>query len=571
MTIQHINELFALDGRLFVTEAYRILLKREPDEGGINYYLGRLARGYSKAAVIAQLAKSTECRPVDEIDGLKELIANEGRAQHWFWGLFGQRLRLERNLQIGINRLETLDAGILYIGHRLETMENVFLCQTQEMDSLVQQAQQMIGFLSRSQEVANSQSLKIKHSNENDVFLGRSNLRYVFNLTTSHHWRAHPVGIIRVERELAKYLLRYKNVIYVIWDGEFGVLRKLDDWQVVNILSEQWCDSNNKLLSRYHHASLSSLDVSAVDTFVSVGLDWDLSPVHEIAKHLNKYGTKMVFGCHDTVPIIFPEFTVRSGMDQLFRRHFVDMAHTASFVWTNSEISSRDLINFWIDAEIETYFPKIKAIPLGAADKPSELPQLSEVDVNILQHTLSFGDYVLYVSSLEPRKNHRLLVNIWRELYRTRGLDCPRLIFVGMRGWGIDDLLNQIGRMAAFKCDKITWLENVSDSLLSHLYAHSMFTVFPSMYEGWGLAVTEALSYGKICVVADNSALPKASQGLMPKYQPHDYFGWLSEISRLIDDNQYRSGLEQKISENYVARNWEDFSREFCEQILSDI
>jgi hypothetical protein len=55
--------------------------------------------GYDKTAVIAQFAQSPECRPLGEIKGLRELVADERRAHHWFWGLFAQRQRLERALQ----------------------------------------------------------------------------------------------------------------------------------------------------------------------------------------------------------------------------------------------------------------------------------------------------------------------------------------------------------------------------------------------------------------------------------------------------------------------------------------
>jgi hypothetical protein len=71
MTIKNIEELFVHDGRDFVTEAYLNLLKREPDEHGLMYYLGRLAQGHSKSEVIAQLAQSPECCPHDDINGIK--------------------------------------------------------------------------------------------------------------------------------------------------------------------------------------------------------------------------------------------------------------------------------------------------------------------------------------------------------------------------------------------------------------------------------------------------------------------------------------------------------------------
>ena len=105
MTIQHITELFSLDGSEFLIECYYNLLRRKPDEHGLKYYLGRLAQGHGKASVIAQLAKSSECRPHDEIRGLKQLIAEEKRASNWFWGQFLRKNNMERSLQSAIATL----------------------------------------------------------------------------------------------------------------------------------------------------------------------------------------------------------------------------------------------------------------------------------------------------------------------------------------------------------------------------------------------------------------------------------------------------------------------------------
>lgn len=96
--IQHITELFAYDGAEFIAEAYRNLLDREPDPHGLRYYLGRLALGYSKAAVAVQLASSPECKKRDQIAGIKQLIQQEKQAAHWLWGKFVWRPRLERTL-----------------------------------------------------------------------------------------------------------------------------------------------------------------------------------------------------------------------------------------------------------------------------------------------------------------------------------------------------------------------------------------------------------------------------------------------------------------------------------------
>ncbi|MBE7564243.1 DUF4214 domain-containing protein [Acidithiobacillus sp. HP-6] len=108
MPIQNITELFALDGREFVTEAYRSLLNREPDVQGMAYYLGRLAQGRGKYSVIVQLSKSLECKPHDQLEGLKELIENYRRSHHWFWGRFAIHSRVENTLQSCLFSFERL-------------------------------------------------------------------------------------------------------------------------------------------------------------------------------------------------------------------------------------------------------------------------------------------------------------------------------------------------------------------------------------------------------------------------------------------------------------------------------
>lgn len=112
MPIQHITELFALDGPTFVTETYRNLLQREPDPHGLAYYLGRLSQGHSKASVIVQLALANESRDINEIKGLKNLLAEERRANHWLWKHWSSRRRLDRSIKQISYTLEKINKEI---------------------------------------------------------------------------------------------------------------------------------------------------------------------------------------------------------------------------------------------------------------------------------------------------------------------------------------------------------------------------------------------------------------------------------------------------------------------------
>lgn len=120
MPIQHIIELFALEGRDFITEAYRNLLDREPDPQGMAYYLGRLAMGYGKASVIVDLARSAESRPHREIVGLEKLIVTERHANHWLWGRFSGRQHQESLLREVIQGLAHITALMESFTERME-------------------------------------------------------------------------------------------------------------------------------------------------------------------------------------------------------------------------------------------------------------------------------------------------------------------------------------------------------------------------------------------------------------------------------------------------------------------
>ncbi|MEY2334619.1 DUF4214 domain-containing protein [Acidithiobacillus ferrianus] len=132
MPIQNITELFSLDGRAFITEAYRNLLQREPDLNGMAYYLGRLSMGYGKARVIVQLAKSTECRPHEQIHGLKRLIQEHNNASHWLWGWFGRHTRMHMALQSSVTALARIE-------QRMEGVHHAINAQSQQMETLARQ------------------------------------------------------------------------------------------------------------------------------------------------------------------------------------------------------------------------------------------------------------------------------------------------------------------------------------------------------------------------------------------------------------------------------------------------
>jgi glycosyltransferase involved in cell wall biosynthesis len=355
-------------------------------------------------------------------------------------------------------------------------------------------------------------------------------------------------------------------VTYVYWNATSHCFSRLGSHSVDEILNERWLiprNSSNQNIHEDHQFSLVETDL-----YISIGLDWDLAPLESTGKILIDSRCKCIFACYDLIPILFPEFSVEASLEQRFKHHLINIAQLTTSVFTISENTATDLHQFWNDADMLIPTPPTQKIELASLEQSDKLPHLSESDAVQIKHVLNGGNFVLYVSSIEARKNHRLLVNIWRELFSTRGNACPTLVFVGMPGWGTADLISQIRRSHAFAANKITVLTDTSDALLRYLYSYCLFSVFPSHYEGWGLAATEAMALGKVCVVANNSGLVEASQGLCPALHPLDYSGWKVEIEQLLDDELYRRELESNIRTNFRDRSWSQFSKDFCDKLV---
>lgn len=394
--------------------------------------------------------------------------------------------------------------------------------------------------------------------------------RLVVNITTSASWRRRPVGIVRVEREVTKAIVRHRPdaVVPVYLDVPRGRWMTVKDGCFSDILSDQWVLSDNPdydaAVVRGH---LKPFAPAGTDSVISVGSDWS----HQVPDRIERlYGQRRVLiaAVHDLVPLLFPEFTPGMEFFDQFNHHYRAVGRLARAVFANSETSAAALREFWESRGLTATAPPVKAVPLAAPVIPDQAPALDESDRARLDEIEEEGPFILYVSTVEPRKNHQLLLDIWRDLHLERGARCPRLVIVGMRGWGCNDLLRMMERMDAARAGKIIWREGLGDALLTRLYARSVFTLFPSYYEGWGLAATEAAALGKLCVISNSGALVEATRGLMPSYHPLDFHGWKGEIIRLLDDAAYRASVEAGLTADAFKRTWRDFGDEFCAKLL---
>lgn len=171
------------------------------------------------------------------------------------------------------------------------------------------------------------------------------------------------------------------------------------------------------------------------------------------------------------------------------------------------------------------------------------------------------GRYVLFVSTVERRKNHVLLFRVWQRLMedvrtgRREAASVPDLVFAGRIGWMVADLLTQLENTAWLN-GRIRMVRDPSDAELRALYAGCLFTVLPSLFEGWGLPLTESLAAGKPCLAAGTTALPEAGGALCRYFDPADTGSAYRAVTALLDTPGSIGAWEAEVRRSFRPTPW---------------
>ncbi|HEN3572652.1 TPA: glycosyltransferase, partial [Yersinia enterocolitica] len=169
-------------------------------------------------------------------------------------------------------------------------------------------------------------------------------------------------------------------------------------------------------------------------------------------------------------------------------------------------------------------------------------------------------------STIERRKNHETLYKAYINLIEEKCENLPILVFVGMPGWGVHDFLQDIALDPRIK-DKIKIFNNIEDSMLSLLYRNSLFSVYPSLYEGWGLPVSESLAYGKFCLASNAASIPEAGGDFIEYISPWDVVGWTEALKKYIYNKELLLDKEYSIKNYYKVNSWSISAETIFEQV----
>jgi glycosyltransferase involved in cell wall biosynthesis len=244
-----------------------------------------------------------------------------------------------------------------------------------------------------------------------------------------------------------------------------------------------------------------------------------------------KSNAPLVVTAHDAAPLMYPETYPRRGR-RFHTQGLAAAAKRADLVITVSESAAEELSTY-------TAIPRerMRVVPNGV---DLDIATDAQVEATRREFGLDDAPYVFWIGSLEPRKNVGLLVDAFvRWALHT---DLPhRLVLAGPAGWLEDEasVLAPARRLG----DRVRTLGRVGDPALGALYRGADLFAFPSLHEGFGIPVLEAMAQETPVIAADIPALREIASGAAVLRAPDDLDAWVAALDNLLHDDAELSRL----------------------------
>ena len=368
----------------------------------------------------------------------------------------------------------------------------------------------------------------------------------IYDLTTSANHSGHWTGISRFEVLLALALAERDDL-----DIEFVVWRdSLHDY--VRIPVQALRDNAIKEYVEYAtRRGFRATKVAAGSILLVGGSAWMQSAHYPAGAvnfaHNNDLVLTTVF--HDLIPAKFPLW-FKEAYAPVFERNLKVMLAASRRILAVSDNTRRDVEQFAYRNNL--FIPAIDLVREG--DEIATPGSGTDVDPQV-QAKLADRDFVLAVGAIHTRKNYLLLYNLWTRLVEKMGRKCPRLVIVGGAAWNGQELARAFNTDPQL-ADAVQLLEDIDDTTLDWLYRASIFTVYPSLYEGWGLPVGESLARGKICIASNTSSVPEIAPDQTDLIDPLDFSAWLARIYMYAQSRAAREAREAEIVAGYAQTPW---------------
>jgi glycosyltransferase involved in cell wall biosynthesis len=374
--------------------------------------------------------------------------------------------------------------------------------------------------------------------------------------------RETPTGIDRVELAYAEHLIAGRSppcFTMMTPLGGFGMLPGAVAKEYLQALAGAWREAGSsqriaqaKRLGRTLHTTalwrgertLRGQCSAETDCVVYLLVSHHhLEKRRAIARLKRQLRARFVCLIHDLIPIEFPEYAL-PGQNDKHRRRIETAAALADAVIVNSTVTREGFAPYLARAGRA---PSVVVAPFGVGS-PAVLP---------IEPPPVKAPYFVCIGTIEARKNHLLLLNLWRQLAVELGDAVPRLFLIGQRGWETENAIDMLERCPALR-GVVFERKNVPDDEAARLAQGARALLLPSFAEGFGFPLVEALALG-VPVLCSNLAALRENGGDVPEYlDPLDGLGWRSAVIDYALPASPRRAAQLRRLSGWRAPSWQD-------------
>lgn len=261
----------------------------------------------------------------------------------------------------------------------------------------------------------------------------------------------------------------------------------------------------------------------------------------DYAVQLRRREMQPIFFLHDLIPLSYPEYC-RAGEAKKHLRRVQTMLSTGQGLIVNSVDTRQAIERFALEQGFGA--PVIGVAPLAPAammatgqQRPLDAP------------------YFVMLGTIEPRKNHLMLLQVWRQLVEELGNRAPHLVIIGQRGWECEQVVDLLERSAMLK-KHVHEYGTCDDANLARWLSHAQALLFPSFAEGFGMPIVEALVSG-VPVLASNLRVFEEIAGSIPDYlDPVDGLGWRRAVQDYMQPNSHARLAQLERLKHFQAPTW---------------
>ena len=366
-------------------------------------------------------------------------------------------------------------------------------------------------------------------------------------------------GIQRVVREITVRMLNDKSIelVLMVYSFQKDAFQILDNQKFADYFTKNEGEKENILTTQ----CINYDEIPSGAVFFDIDSVWNsrlkrsyLFPI------LKQKGVKIVTQLYDLIPITHPQFCHENTVVNFMLYVGANLKY-ADLIITSADATTQALNDLTDKLGLDR--KKSIVVPLGCdfTKKENVSPQ-DDVDPEVKK--IATGKYILMVGTIEPRKNHSLVIDALESGLAQMGV---KAIFAGRIGWNVADLENRMKNHELYN-KSLFFVERPNDATIDYLYKNAFVVAFPTFNEGFGLPMIEAFERQTPVVASDIGVLHEVAKDFADYFNPNDKNDLVKCIKNLVENPEEYNKKKEHLKD-FVPFTWDSSAKDMLSAVVS--